>query len=84
MKKIPATAWLKMFVIVGIHLCIVGSVVYYYWDPIEEYALAAWGYVTWAYDVSAQWVVDLYNKMPTPQQLVDGFINILKLQPFTK
>jgi len=84
MKKIPVTAWLKMFVILGVHLCILGYVVYCYREPMQEYALAAWGYVTWAYEVCAQWVVEMYNKMPSPQQLVDGFINILKLQPFTK
>lgn len=82
MKKISTTAWLMMFVIVGIHLCIVGSVMYFYWEPIKEFLFCAWGYVTFVHKVFFLWVIDVYDKMPSPQQLVDGFINILKLKPF--
>ena len=82
MNKIPAISWMKMIAIVSIHLCIVGSIVYYYRAPVISCASIGWEYVTDAYNSCASYASNAWDKMPSPQQLVDGFIGILKLEPF--
>lgn len=82
MNKIPLASWVKMITIVSIHLCIVGSVIYYYREPVFDCTSTGWSYVTDAYRCCASHVGNAWEKMPSPQQLLDGFIGILKLEPF--
>ena len=82
MNKIPAGSWIKMIAIVSIHLYIVGLIVYRYREPVISCASTSWGYVTDAYYSCASYACSAWDKMPSPQQLVDGFVGILKLEPF--
>ncbi len=82
MNKIPAVSWMKMTAIVSIHLCIVGWVVYCYREPVGNCASTGWGYVTDAYNSCAGYVTTAWEKLPSAEKLVDGFIGILKLEPF--
>lgn len=82
MNKIPAVSWMKMISIVSIHLCIVGWIVYCYREPVINCAVTGWGYVTDAYNSCAAYAVNAWEKVPSVEKLVDGFIGILKLEPF--
>ncbi|MBQ7177754.1 MAG: hypothetical protein IJS08_10100 [Victivallales bacterium] len=82
MRKIPVTSWIKMFVVVSIHLYIVGVIIYYYREPIINYSTAGWGYVMVAYGSCVNFVEDVWETIPSLDQLSDGFFNILKLKPF--
>ena len=82
MNKIPASSWIKMAAIVSIHLWIVGWGLYCFREPIGNFASVCWGGMVASYDCCAGFLSDAWEKVPSPEQLVDGFIRILKLEPF--
>ena len=82
MNKIPTISWIKMVTVVSIHLCLVGWVIYCYREPVINCSAACWGYVTVAYESCANYVAGVWEKIPSLEQLTEGFINILKLKPF--
>ena len=82
MNKIPATSWLKMIAIVSIHLCLVGWIGYIHREPIGNFAATTWGYITDGYGACERFVVGVWSSVPSYDQLRDGFIGILKLEPF--
>ena len=82
MNKIPAVSWMKMITIVSIHLGIVGWVAYCYQEPVINCAITGWDYVTGAYNSCAEYAVNTWEKVPSVEELVDGFVGILKLKPF--
>lgn len=45
-------------------------------------ATTGWGYATAAYNSCAGYMATAWEKMPSADKLVDGFIGILKLEPF--
>ncbi len=71
-----------MIVLVSIHLCLVGWVIYIYRAPIGSCFSIVCGYMAEGYDACESFVVDVWNKIPSYGQLREGFIDILKLKPF--
>ena len=82
MNKIPPVSWMKMIAIVSIHLCLVGWVIYVYRAPIGSGASTCWSYLSERYGECEGFVVDVWNKVPSFDELKEGFIDILKLKPF--
>lgn len=73
---------MKMIALVSIHLCLVGWVIYIYRAPIGGCLSVGCGYMAEGYGACEQFVVDAWNSVPSFDQLRDGFIGILKLEPF--
>lgn len=78
MDKISIKSKIKMFTIVSAHLCLVGWIVYCCRGPIVDSLNIIGEHVAKVWEHCSSFFVNVWRKIPASQQLVDGFIDILK------
>ena len=77
MKKISKKSWMKIFLILGLHLCLVGLILHLYCTPDTVFLKECAESISAFFSNCWEYVVRTWNKIPTPGELWDKFIDIL-------
>lgn len=78
MKRIPFLQWVKMLLVVGVHLWVAWLLVRPYVGVACEYANEASDYLVSVYSLSERWTVEKWHELPSLDELGRKFVEILK------